>query len=345
MNYKLILTLTLLLLFSAVTRGSSLKLIKSIGSDDHDDYIFMRVADGILAPNKDIYIVDTKGHFLARYDWNGKFIKKIGQRGQGPEDFNLPRNMDIVEDRLFIEDALNARIVEVDLELENMSYHKLPTFDLSFGDFAAIGKTKFVTTAFPDFFGDRKDYIRITNFDPISVDTFFDQTSFPINYKASNATHAALYARVQFGIHRKSGKMLIVHVYPNNPIRFFVYSLDGECLDTFTYTLDKNYRLPDFIPKGARPENNYTAILTYACFIHKNHYVAIFGKFKYENRRPVDEKNNFHCLIFDAATKKLKHRFHTPNNLEAFRITDEGYLLGTNGYDEVPKLYIYKLEF
>ena len=79
--------------------AASLKFVKSFGSGS-DDFLFRTIMGAAFGPNKDIYVTDVRGHFLARYDWNGTLIKKIGQRGQGPTDFNAPKQICIFNNKL-----------------------------------------------------------------------------------------------------------------------------------------------------------------------------------------------------------------------------------------------------
>lgn len=341
---KLILMWTLVLFFCTVVEGASLKLIKTVGNDENDNYIFVRIKGGVLSKKKDIYVLEAKRNSLSRFDWNGKFIKKIGQKGQGPGDFSTPGDLDYFNEKLYVEDGLNSRVIEIDPELENLTYHRIPSGSITMGDFSVIGNGRFAISGFPDYSGDRFEYVRVITLEPLSVKTFFDETPFPINYKDTKSSRSIVFARPKIGTDRKNRRMLITFGYPDEPIRFFVYSFEGECLDTFTYSFDKSYRLPGFILNGTRAKD-FTAVMVLSIFVHKDNYVVFMGKIPFKNRWPVDEGKEMYCLIFDTKSKQLKHRIEAPGNLEALSISQDGFLLGTDSFEDVPKLYIYKLEF
>jgi hypothetical protein len=68
--------------------AASLKFVKSFDTGT-DDFLFMAIKGAAISKNRDIYVVDYRGCYIARFDWNGGLIKKLGQRGQGNGD--LPR--------------------------------------------------------------------------------------------------------------------------------------------------------------------------------------------------------------------------------------------------------------
>ncbi len=81
--------------------------------------------DGILsrptglvrdAKSKRIYVVDTREHNIKMFDDDGGLIDIIGQRGDGPGEFNAPTHIALNHDRLYVTDTLNARIQVLDLQ-------------------------------------------------------------------------------------------------------------------------------------------------------------------------------------------------------------------------------------
>ncbi|MES9833372.1 MAG: 6-bladed beta-propeller [Candidatus Thiodiazotropha sp. DIVDIV] len=66
-----------------------------------------------LAINPDLrhlYIADTLAHQIQVYDYDGNFIFKIGQRGEGNREFNYPSHLAFSNDRLIVNDTMNFRI-------------------------------------------------------------------------------------------------------------------------------------------------------------------------------------------------------------------------------------------
>ena len=73
------------------------------------------------AVNKRIYVVDTREHNIKLFDDDGSLIDIIGQRGNGPGEFNAPTHIALANNRLYVTDTLNARIQVLDLEGEPLS--------------------------------------------------------------------------------------------------------------------------------------------------------------------------------------------------------------------------------
>lgn len=63
-----------------------------------------------------IYVSDQKRHAIMCFDSSGKFIRKIGQQGQGPGDFLTPGDVFVTKDYLVVRDIGNSRFQYLDLE-------------------------------------------------------------------------------------------------------------------------------------------------------------------------------------------------------------------------------------
>jgi hypothetical protein len=338
--YKLILFIILLLSQFYSIGAASLKLVKEIGSDD-ENYIFSRILGAALSKKKDIYVLDCRANFLARYDWNGKFIKKIGQTGQGPGDFNIPRDLNIFDEKLYFLDSGNRRIAEVDLELKEIKYHKMYDEIPFTGNFFITGKNKCIGNAFYAA-GNMAEYkaIKIFDFNTQWSKIFFEHLPFPNNKKVT--PFLLFYSLPSFGIDRENKKIVISFMYPNNPIDFYVYSIEGECRETFSYIFDENYRPPDYLLEAKKPSKKHTKIMVTSIFAYKGHYLVLVCKTKMKDY--YDFESERHFLVFDKENKELKSKFPAPNYLEAFSLSDDGYLLGTRNFEDIAKLCIYKLE-
>jgi len=68
------------------------------------------------AANQRIYVVDTRAHNIKLFDDDGRLIDIIGQRGEGPGEFNAPTHIALDGDRLYVTDTLNARVQVLDLD-------------------------------------------------------------------------------------------------------------------------------------------------------------------------------------------------------------------------------------
>jgi len=62
----------------------------SIGREDDENYAFYRSAACALDSQENIYVLDFDQCRIQRYDQEGKFVKTIGRKGQGPGEMESP---------------------------------------------------------------------------------------------------------------------------------------------------------------------------------------------------------------------------------------------------------------
>ncbi|UCC41269.1 MAG: 6-bladed beta-propeller [Candidatus Aminicenantes bacterium] len=104
------------LLIAIFTSGFSLEKdpVKTIWSISYfgDDDFFHEVSDiEVDLKRSMIYIADSGNHRVLVFDFQGKLLKIIGKRGQGPAEFSKPTGIDILEDSgVAVADFDNRRI-------------------------------------------------------------------------------------------------------------------------------------------------------------------------------------------------------------------------------------------
>ena len=88
---------------------------KTLGSFGMD---ILKRPTGIVrdALNGRIYVVDTREHNIKLFNDDGSLIDIIGQRGEGPGEFNAPTHIALSGGRLYVTDTLNARVQVLDLD-------------------------------------------------------------------------------------------------------------------------------------------------------------------------------------------------------------------------------------
>ena len=80
--------------------------------------LFVGVASISFDSLGNLYFLDFKDNNIKKFDSAGKFLKIIGQKGQGPGDFSSPVSFDVAKDRIFVWDMGNRRICALTLEGE-----------------------------------------------------------------------------------------------------------------------------------------------------------------------------------------------------------------------------------
>jgi len=114
-----------LLLIIALTQNLSLpgketnqiylEEVLSIG-DLYDNPVLYMWVD-VKVDENFIYVTDTMDYSLKKFDSQGKLIKKIGRKGQGPGEFQAPRFMGLSEKFIYVSDERMNRIQVFDKEL------------------------------------------------------------------------------------------------------------------------------------------------------------------------------------------------------------------------------------
>ena len=88
----------------------------SIGGDvDDEDYIFHRPFDVKVAADGKIFVLDWGDSTFKIYDNEGKYIRTICGRGQGPGEFQMLVNFSVGSDgNIYVMDSMNHRVAVLD---------------------------------------------------------------------------------------------------------------------------------------------------------------------------------------------------------------------------------------
>jgi len=89
-----------------------LELVRTIGGLDAEENLSFRTPNDIVRDSVgNLYLLDTGNNRIQKLNSEGKFIKTIGRKGQGPGEFQAPYSMDVDnEDNLFVFDVMSRRI-------------------------------------------------------------------------------------------------------------------------------------------------------------------------------------------------------------------------------------------
>lgn len=334
-------------LLFGIANGASLKPVKTIGDENDGNYLFFRISGAILSDKHDIYVLDSKGHFIAKYDWNGKFIKKVGGQGEGPGSFSLPIGLDMFNGRLYFIDVMNTRIAQIDPALDNLKYYKMYSTLTGTKCFFVLENNLFITEAM-DIESSEYNGLQIVDMNSGSRVTFFDKTPIEIPGDSKNqsmaSARARLFFRPHFGIDRKRNRVLVTFSTADNPVKFYVYTLDGTYVDEFSYQVEKKYSFPGFLLEsgpGGYPPISYSLIIN-GIYIYKNYYVVFLGKRTLKRKKVAEYR--IECLIFNRDGGTLKTKFSVPGDFDPFFISPEGYVLARRYHEDEVKLYIYQLD-
>jgi len=122
MLYYLIIGLFMVIFQTIATYGQAMKEIYATGevafvaettideSTLPEGEFFEDIVDIGSDAAGNIYLCDKRACNVKKFSADGKFLKIIGRKGQGPGEFNMPGRMAVTGDRLFIYDMGNRRL-------------------------------------------------------------------------------------------------------------------------------------------------------------------------------------------------------------------------------------------
>jgi hypothetical protein len=339
--------------------NQNFKLVKIIGGDQSDCF-FYGISDAILTPNKDIIILDARENFIARFDWNGKFINRIGRKGRGAGDLNWPTSAGIFNGKLYILDKFNNRLVETDPELKNLRYFKLPHNINMPSVFNVIDEKKFVIDTISIQKPDGPKICIIERTGKISTKInkmFFNHTPIEINSKSKDRRallRSGYLFSVVYAMDDDKKEMLITSRKPDNVMFFYLYSPEGKSIKKFSYQMDEKYHFSYYLFKNNKPslsllKGRYNVDIGgifyynghWYIFVNIHHYKDGDYELTIGNLKKYAERKSFY-LKFDKAGK-LVGKFLTDPSFICFHISKDGYVLGKHPDLEAEQLMIYKI--
>ncbi|MBD3412830.1 MAG: hypothetical protein GF421_00160 [Candidatus Aminicenantes bacterium] len=81
---------------------------------------FEGISDLALDHNGNLYLCDMRACNIKKFSSEGKFLKIIGKKGQGPGEFNMPSRMAVSGNRLFVFDVDSRRLCCLTTEGEHI---------------------------------------------------------------------------------------------------------------------------------------------------------------------------------------------------------------------------------
>lgn len=336
---------------------ASFQFIRSIGDDESDEYTIFQLSGAVISDSKDIFIIDHKGYSVSKYNWNGIFQKRVGQRGAGPKDFKSLNSIRFLDNRLHVLDKQNMRVASFGSDLENFDYFDLrylnyenKPFHFIVMDCKVLEQGRFLFSAA----GKNMEGNKLVITKRKEVEKIFHQyCPFDKSLIEKNVMLSILIDPV-IGIDQRDKRLIVTGKFPPNEIVFFIYDFNGNLIKKVSIMQDKNFVLPlPLFDMNRRNEIknkepfDFTAIES----IHAVHdYFIVFGlDFKgvteIGSKASNKVKTRYYYILLDKDGSFL-HKAFMEKPLHIFQISPEGYVLAKSAddEDEVEKLLIYKLE-
>jgi len=336
-------TFLFLLLFVAQSFASKvdLKIIKTIG-DERDEYFFYQIGDVHCSADKNIYVADVKGRSISKFSWGGNFLKKKGNRGQGPGDFSQPIEIDTFKNIVNVYDRLNFRISSLNTNLETIELQKLNkhlfmnVYFLNTNIFLGIKAFNFRTKS--------KNLVNIFDKSESIKYSFFNNKRIVDMYSDMDIRDLEDYSSFFFvsaGVSNDKKCISVSQKHIVNPLFIYIYNTTGQLINEFSYRYKNNYQ---FINIRSKKRNLKPFINTVdSIFILEKFIVVHIVPIKNRNAsKAISEVNHF--LIFDSNGKYLlRKNIDKRFGKKFYQLTDDMYLIGSKLVQDVEKVIISKI--
>jgi len=78
------------------------------------DSLYFSRPVAIVYDENSLYVLDSEDAEIRVFSKSGAFLHSFGRKGQGPGEFGMPSDMDILGDRIFVADGANRRVQILD---------------------------------------------------------------------------------------------------------------------------------------------------------------------------------------------------------------------------------------
>jgi hypothetical protein len=131
--------------------------------NDWEDLFYDIYKSLVLGPEGNIYVINTHQHNIFQFSKDGKFLKKFGQKGQGPLDFFHPRYSTVLDDKFLVvpEYAQNRRLSVVNLKQIDPKHTRVLKTEHSVWETVALKKNKIAYLA--------RDYVSLSKWEKKQV--------------------------------------------------------------------------------------------------------------------------------------------------------------------------------
>lgn len=136
MPFVLLILITAVLTIPALSQSlkeiyatGSVRFVEEMRIDEsnlHEGIFFESITDMAVDGKGNIYLCDMKACNIKKFSSQGKFIKVIGRKGQGPGEFNSPSHISVSGKRLSIFDMGNRRLCSLTTEGKQIKCINIP---------------------------------------------------------------------------------------------------------------------------------------------------------------------------------------------------------------------------
>jgi len=318
--------------------------VLSIG-DTRDEYEFFSIDDAKMSSKNEIFISDKVGCFVAKYDFKGNFLAKIGRKGAGGSDFGRPLAIEIFQDELYVLDSVNGRIAIINTDFRNRQFSHVKLQSNQIGNnLFTINKNLFLHDIFS-----MKDNVngKIRTFDRKgkTLSTFFTLDQYEKTESKKDELQRALSfisSKLRISLSHDRREIITTYRYSANPIRLYILDLNGSIKKSLTIKVNDKYTFPAFLSNYPikYPKTPVHFCKVEGLFSYQS-YIIVFVDFV-EADSTLGERINQKMFVLDKKGNVLSEK-SLSGTMYFFDLSSDGYLIGTDISRENPAIDIYKL--
>ncbi len=93
---------------------------------ENTDSLYFSRPSAIVYDEKNLFVLDSEDEEIKVFSKAGGFLYAIGKKGQGPGEFQMPGDMDVLGEKIFVADGANRRVQVLDKKGAYLGSFKVP---------------------------------------------------------------------------------------------------------------------------------------------------------------------------------------------------------------------------
>lgn len=263
-----------------------------IGSEENIEEMFFKIIDVRADRYGNIFIVDYGNNCIKKFSMNGKFLKEVGRRGQGPNEMNNPMGIDIDQKgNIYLNDYGNRRINVYDKNLNYIRTIKLNK-SMSMEDVFIVPEGNLLIFRSARIIRDK--YFNLFSIDGVHIRSFYDELHPFVPKMESmkelrNNLLTFVYLPAIANLNQDKTRIAFTHKIPQNPYKIHILDTKGNIIKVIEKKI-----------KGYNPQEqkeNFGHIISKNKNKLKNHTVLIMLEdlhFTKENYLVVQRKDELY---------------------------------------------------
>jgi hypothetical protein len=336
MKKKIFFLSVLICIFHFNSFGIDFKRTLAFGNDENKDYLFFKPGPLVVDKNGNIFVVEGETQVIRKYNKVGVFIKSVGKKGQGPQEFTSITSIFLQGNFLFVYDFINKRLTKFNLDLgyvESRPVSKIGLFVAANQEYIITNKKK----------GNGNEIAIVKPFEEWEK-IVYPGDDFGKYDKYRNTPMFSAFLAYQFSVDEKSGAFVSTLWYPlTEEPQLTYFDKNGALMRKVKVKLiPVNYELDErlFDMTTFKQAKDKKLTIGRIFFINKNRTAFIYA---YGSKK---EDNETGLIFVDNFSGKIVMRYKNKENFDICFIRDDhayGFLYDDEGAGM--KIGVYKLNW